>query len=150
MMASFLRGDVTPEEAWVWRSWENSSHPALLLAAVPGSVGDGGEFIVGNSLTVTAGTTTGETRTFVGGLLGESRLRRFLVAPKGSEVTGLTETADGKALLVNIQHPGESPSERSNPDKPKAFSDWPDRKLFSRPRSATIVIWREDGKPVGA
>lgn len=33
MMASFLRGDVTPEEAWVWRSWENSSHPALLLAA---------------------------------------------------------------------------------------------------------------------
>jgi secreted PhoX family phosphatase len=53
-------------------------------------------------------------------------------------------------MFVNIQHPGESPSERSNPDKPKAFSDWPDRKLFSRPRSATIAIWREDGKPVGS
>lgn len=33
MMASFLRGDVTPEEVWAWRSWENSSHPALLLSA---------------------------------------------------------------------------------------------------------------------
>lgn len=33
MMASFLRGDVTPEEAWAWRSWEHSSHPALLFSA---------------------------------------------------------------------------------------------------------------------
>lgn len=33
MMASFLRGDVTPEEVWAWRSWEGASHPVLLLSA---------------------------------------------------------------------------------------------------------------------
>jgi len=76
--------------------------------------------------------------------------RRFLIGPNGCEVTGVDLTPDYKTMFVNIQHPGESPSERSNPDKPKAVSDWPDRKLFSRPRSATIVIWREDGMPVGA
>jgi hypothetical protein len=76
--------------------------------------------------------------------------RRFLIGPNGCEVTGVDLTPDYKTMFVNIQHPGESPSERSNPDKPKAFSDWPDRKLFSRPRSATIAIWREDGKPVGS
>lgn len=75
--------------------------------------------------------------------------RRFLIGPNGCEVTGVDLTPDYKTMFVNIQHPGESPSERSNPDKPKAISDWPDRKLFSRPRSATIAIWREDGKPVG-
>ncbi len=75
--------------------------------------------------------------------------RRFLIGPNGCEVTGVDLTPDYKTMFVNIQHPGESPSERSNPDKPKANSDWPDRTLFSRPRSATIVIWREDGRPVG-
>ena len=35
-------------------------------------------------------------------------LRRFLVGPKGCEITGITETPDGKALFVNIQHPGET------------------------------------------
>jgi len=75
--------------------------------------------------------------------------RRFLIGPNGCEVTGMDFTPDYKTVFINIQHPGESPSERSNPDKPKANSDWPDRTLFSRPRSATIAVWRDDGKPVG-
>lgn len=33
MVGSFLRGDMSPEEIWAWRSWEGSQHPALLLAA---------------------------------------------------------------------------------------------------------------------
>ena len=34
-------------------------------------------------------------------------LRRFLVGPRGCEITGIAETPDGRALFVNIQHPGE-------------------------------------------
>lgn len=33
MVGSFLRGDMSPEEIWAWRSWEGAQHPALLLGA---------------------------------------------------------------------------------------------------------------------
>ena len=36
-----------------------------------------------------------------------------------------TCTPDGRTLFVNIQHPGESPSERSDPADPSRFSAWP-------------------------
>jgi secreted PhoX family phosphatase len=52
-------------------------------------------------------------------------------------------------MFINIQHPGESPSERSDPKNPKLISSWPDKQNFTRPRSATIAIWRDDGKDVG-
>jgi secreted PhoX family phosphatase len=35
------------------------------------------------------------------------KLKRFLVGPKACEITGLCETPDGKAVFINIQHPGE-------------------------------------------
>jgi secreted PhoX family phosphatase len=76
--------------------------------------------------------------------------RRFLIGPKGCEVTGIDMTPDMKTMFVNIQHPGESPSERSNPQNPQAISNWPDKNSFTRPRSATIAIWRDDGKVVGS
>ncbi len=128
----------------------------MLLAAVPGSVGDGGTFTVNNKLTVSGTTTTGTTNTFVGGLLGESRLRRFLVGPKGAEITGLTETADGKALLVNIQHPGENTAALGNNANYTFESQWPGNGggvaaygVAGRPRSATIVITKNDGGKIG-
>jgi secreted PhoX family phosphatase len=123
----------------------------MLLASVPGTVGDGGEFYVSNSLTTSAGTTTGITKTFIGGVLGESRLRRFLVAPKGAEVTGITETPDGRALFVNIQHPGETTTGKNfNIADPTTYlSHWPQGGT-ARPRSSTIVITRDDGGPIGA
>lgn len=31
MMTSFLRGDISPDEAWAWRTFEPSQHPALLF-----------------------------------------------------------------------------------------------------------------------
>ena len=31
MMGGFLKGDLSPEEAWAWRSFEDSSHPVILL-----------------------------------------------------------------------------------------------------------------------
>lgn len=31
MMSSFLRGDISPEEVWAWRSWESAAQAALLI-----------------------------------------------------------------------------------------------------------------------
>jgi secreted PhoX family phosphatase len=67
-------------------------------------------------------------------------LRRFLVGPKGCEITGWTVDQDGRTVFVNIQHPGENAAYGS----PAAESDWPDR--AGRPRSATLAIRRADGK----
>jgi len=129
----------------------------MLLASVPGSVGDGGEFYVSNTLTSGTATTTGITKTFIGGVLGESRLRRFLVAPKGAEVTGITETADGKALFVNIQHPGENTPAWGTSATLTSESNWPGNGggltaahgPAGRPRSATLIITKNDGGKIG-
>jgi secreted PhoX family phosphatase len=122
----------------------------MLLAAIPGAVGDGGAITVNNTLDAANGTQN----TFIGAALGDAKLRRFMVAPKGSEVTGITESADGRAIFVNIQHPGEStPALGAGPF---AFqSQWPGNSPsapygpLGRPRSATIVITRTDGGVIG-
>jgi secreted PhoX family phosphatase len=126
----------------------------MLLAAVPGSVGDGGAFTVKNTMTV-SGTVQEKTQsTFVGAILGESRLRRFLVGPIGAEVTGITETADGKAIFVGIQHPGENAAKYNSTDK----GVWPTNAdngvggkygAGTRARSATIIITKDDGGKIG-
>lgn len=77
-------------------------------------------------------------------------VRRFLTGPNGCELTGMTSTPDGRTLFVNIQHPGETASERSNPAAPQAVSSWPDGPAGGRPRSATLAIRRRDGGVVGA
>ena len=63
-------------------------------------------------------------------------LRRFLTGPVGCEITGITETPDGRTLFVNIQHPEGS-------------STWPNINGETRPRSATLVITKDDGGIVG-
>ncbi|MFJ7062014.1 PhoX family protein (plasmid) [Streptomyces griseobrunneus] len=73
-------------------------------------------------------------------------IRRFLVGPPRCEITGITSTPDGRSLFVNIQHPGDS----GTPENPRLSSNWPDFSPTGRPRSATIVITREDGGVVGA
>ena len=70
--------------------------------------------------------------------------RRFLTAPRGSEVTGFHTTADNRSAFVNIQHPGEG--WRTDP---REVSNWPDYDPKGRPRSATVVIRRKDGGIVG-
>ncbi|WP_137892182.1 PhoX family phosphatase [Ramlibacter sp. 2FC] len=92
---------------------------------------------LGNNVMLAADPTTGE-------------IRRFLSGPRGSEITGVTTTPDGRTMFVNIQHPGESPSERSDPANTKAVSSWPDGPAGGRPRSATVVVRRKDGGVVGA
>ena len=92
---------------------------------------------LGNNMMLAADVATGETR-------------RFLVGPAGCEVTGVVMTPDLTTMFVDIQHPGESPSERADPDRPKAISSWPDGPSGGRPRSATIVVRRRDGGIVGS
>jgi len=88
---------------------------------------------MGNNAMLAADPATGE-------------VRRFLVGPSGCEITGIIATPDGTSLFVNIQHPGETASERSDPTKPTGISSWPDG---TRPRSATIVIRKLDGGVIG-
>ena len=124
----------------------------MLLAAVPGQVGDGGKVTVNNRMTINGADVTGTQDTFIGATLGEARLRRFLVAPKGAEVTGITETEDGKTLFVNIQHPGEDTLALGGSAQFNAQSLWPANQGYGaagRPRSATIVITRNDGGLIG-
>lgn len=71
------------------------------------------------------------------------QLRRFLVGPVECEVTGVVMTPDLRTMFVNIQHPGEYSA-------PGRFtSHWPDGGT-SRPRSATVVIRKNDGGVIGS
>jgi len=77
------------------------------------------------------------------------RARRFLTGPRGAEITGAVGTPDGRTMFVNIQHPGEPTTERSDPAAPTASSNWPDGAAAGRPRAATIVIRKDDGGAIG-
>jgi hypothetical protein len=91
---------------------------------------------LGNNAVLAADPATGE-------------LKRFMVGPRGCEITGFTTTPDNRTAFVNIQHPGENPGEINDPDKPRANSNWPDFDPNGRPRSATVVIRRKDGGEIG-
>ena len=77
-------------------------------------------------------------------------VRRFLTGPVNCEITGAAMTPDGHTLFINIQHPGEPPSERTPADEPRKYSNWPDFRADGRPRSATLAIRRRDGGLVGS
>ena len=81
--------------------------------------------------------------------VGTGEIRRFLVGPPNCEITGVVTTPDLRTMFVNIQHPGESPSDCSDPDDPSKFSTWPSGVKGARPRSATVVVRREDGGIIG-
>jgi secreted PhoX family phosphatase len=116
----------------------------MLLAALPGEVGDGGTKDVLNLAVPQNGGANQTVTTRVGEAPG-GKLRRFLVGPKGSEITGITETPDGRAIFVNIQHPGEDTAAGDIGTPSNYQSHWPANDGTSRPRSATIVITRNNG-----
>jgi secreted PhoX family phosphatase len=76
--------------------------------------------------------------------------RRFLVGPSACEITGVAVTPDETAMFVGIQHPGEAPTGVNDPSNPKRYSSWPEGAAGGRPRSACIVITRDDGGPIGS
>ena len=96
-----------------------------------------GEFAnLGNNQMLACDLTTGE-------------IRRFLTGPRHCEITGAAWTPDGCTMFINVQHPGETPSDRSDPAQPARFSNWPDYQPGGRPRSATVVIRKNDGGVIG-
>jgi secreted PhoX family phosphatase len=91
----------------------------------------------GNNQMLCADPATGETR-------------RFLAGPNICEVTGVFVTPDEKTMFVGIQHPGEAPSGANDPANPKRYSSWPDGDAGGRPRSACVVITKDDGGEIGS
>ncbi len=76
-------------------------------------------------------------------------IRRFMTGPWGQECTGVVSTPDGKTMFVNFQHPGA----HATPEQFAAGdmgSVWPDGDAAIPPRSATVVVTREDGGVIGA
>ena len=134
---------------------------AMLLAAVPGTHGDGGPVTVVNKVdgspnrTVTADKTV---QTYMGKKMTDVTFKRFLTAPTGAEVTGVAESPDGKALFVNIQHPGENTIssmsalgiyESNWPGNGAGTAAYGPGGASARPRSATIMITKNDGGIIG-
>ena len=74
--------------------------------------------------------------------------RRFLTGPRGCEITGACLAPDARTMFVNIQHPGEL-SGGVDPKNPRGLSNWPDFRSDGRPRSATVVIRKNDGGVIG-
>ncbi len=121
----------------------------MMLAALPGQVGDGAKKTLSYAK---ADSSTLNVDTYVGKAPTASTLKRFLVGPSACEITGLCETPDGKAMFVNIQHPGETTAQANLADPTKYTSQWPSNAGYGagkRPRSATIVITKTDGGRIG-
>ena len=121
----------------------------MLLAALPGQVGDGAKTTLAYRR---ADESEKRVDTYVGRPQSEATLKRFLVCPRGAEVTGWCETPDGRAMFINIQHPGESTRMADIGSPEKYESQWPSNAGYGtgkRPRSATIVITKDDGGRIG-
>ncbi|HYW18650.1 MAG TPA: PhoX family phosphatase [Nodularia sp. (in: cyanobacteria)] len=76
-------------------------------------------------------------------------IKLFLTSPTDCEVTGVITTPDHRTMFINIQHPGS----RATAANPTSNSDWPHSQGYGpsgRPRSATVVITRDDGGIIGA
>jgi uncharacterized protein len=93
---------------------------------------------IGNNQLLAADPATGE-------------IKRFLVGPRGCEITGIAMTPDQRTLFVNVQHPGETTAfwGTPTPANPRAVSNWPDFDPAGRPRPATVVVRKADGGVIG-
>jgi len=70
---------------------------------------------------------------------GAPELRRFFTGVVNCEVTGVVTTPDQRTMFVNIQHPGEG----------SGGSTWPRLDGIDTPRSATVVVTKDDGGVIG-
>lgn len=132
-----IQGDAFGSPDGLW--FDPAGHLWIQTDVSTSVMGKGDYANLGNNQMLVADPASGE-------------IRRFLTGPLGCEITGITATPDGKTLFVNIQHPGETPSERSDPARPMAISAWPSNQFphstGGRPRSATVCIRRKDGGKV--
>ena len=143
----------SPSTGIMWIQTDDGAYTdvtnCMMLAALPGQVGDGAKKTL--NYTKADGSAL-NVDTYVGKAPTANTLKRFLVGAKDSEITGLCETPDGKALFINIQHPGEGTKMADIADPTKYTSQWPSNAGYGagkRPRSATIVITKNDGGRIG-
>lgn len=135
----------------------------MMLAGVPGQIGDGEVLAAQPASTAAVGSTPAGAAlaaTRRGARVTETTLKRFLVGPRDQEITGVTETPDGRTMFVNVQHPGEdTPAANVAANAGDFSSYWPggERAPGSaptangpRPRSATVVITKNDGGLIGS
>ncbi|CAM8664956.1 PhoX Predicted phosphatase [Comamonadaceae bacterium] len=144
----------SPATGLCWIQTDDSAYTdktnCMLLAGIPGKVGDGGK------KTLSYKREDGSEKridTYMGKSQSPDILKRFLVGPVDCEITGLCETPDGKALFINIQHPGENTPMAEIGNPAKYTSQWPANAGYgagNRPRSATIVITKKDGGVIGS
>jgi secreted PhoX family phosphatase len=144
-------GNTAKASSFKWEIFLLAGDPRLTSANLKGNI-NGDTFSSPDGINVDpmgrlwvqtdAGTGSSITSTFGNNAMyhldQETReSTRFLVGPNGCEITGLTYTPDLKTFFINIQHPGGS---------------WPSNVQGNSlpPRSATIVVRRTDGQPVGA
>lgn len=142
----------TPSTGLCWVQTDDGAYTdvtnCMMLAAVPGNVGDGGPVTLDYGSNGTVTTRMGKKPT-------ASTLKRFLVGPVDQEITGLWETPDGKVLFLNVQHPGEDTLAADIGNPAKYTSHWPGNAGYgpgganARPRSATVMVVKNDGGRVG-
>lgn len=144
----------SPSTGIMWIQTDDGAYTdvtnCMMLASLPGTVGDGAKKTL--NYTKTDGSAL-NVDTYVGKAPGADKLKRFLVGAKDCEITGLCETPDGKAMFINIQHPGEGTKMADIADPAKYTSQWPSNTGYGagkRPRSATIVITKNDGGRIGS
>lgn len=75
-------------------------------------------------------------------------IRRFLTGPIGQEITGVVTTPDQRTMFINVQHPGATTTEEEFAAGNQK-SRWPDFDNNIYPRSATVVITKDDGGIIG-
>ncbi|GAA1467376.1 DUF839 domain-containing protein [Nocardiopsis exhalans] len=103
-----------------------------------GDTAEGARERVGNSALLCADPASGE-------------VRRFLTGPHGCGIAGTTASPDQRSLFVTVQGPGSASARLGGPtvDDPRALSNWPGFDPAGRPRSAVVVVRKDDGGIIG-
>ncbi|MBA3979317.1 MAG: Tat pathway signal protein [Alcanivorax sp.] len=116
--------------------WFDHDRRLWIQTDISESVMNSGIFeVFGNNAMLAANPVSGE-------------IRRFLTGPLGQEITGVVTTPDGKTMFINVQHPGATTS-AADFAAGNINSRWPDYDNNTYPRSATVVITKDDGGVVG-
>ncbi len=141
---SSVNGDEFGSPDGIWA--DRDSRIWIQTDVSNGSQRRGGYSKLGNNMMLAADPATRE-------------VKRFLVGPNGCEITGVITTPDDRTMFINVQHPGEETraftemGRLPSPAEPGAVSNWPDGRGGSdrtiRPRSATVVITKDDGGVIG-
>lgn len=136
-----LNGEVVGAEAYMSSPdglWIDKDSRVWIQTDIgEGSQNSGVFQIMGNNQMFAADPVTGE-------------VRRFLTGPVGQEITGCITTPDQRTLFINVQHPGATTT-GAEWAAGSNRSSWPDGNLnLYPPRSATVVIWKDDGGVIGS